>query len=391
MTPLEAERFCRTHLFCPKTHLFYEHLVDLEKDGASRHLPSPALIRTGIPCGTGWSTGMEDSVLCGSRMLDAYLARFQKTGSDDDAAFAREIWQGLRLCASVSDEPGFIARSVSPADGVSHYPDSSRDQYTHFVFSASAYYDSPLATEDDKAFIRKTFAAVADRMARTVTPENDYQFPREDGAAGIVFRMWGKIGKHEYDRLPMMYLAAARYTGEAKYEALYRQCVAEALEKSKGYDYAHAAAAYPAMQMQYALLYLYEHDDDPTVRAACRALMEKAAAAYRKRAYMWFDELSAPAVKETLNARFKPWHEEPAVFGGVFGGYAYYNHNAFGARMPFWRKATDVADAAVTVCLVYGQDKALADLVDEALALFDANDHYSNAPLYLFHAHTLLS
>ena len=79
----KAFDFWIEHLFCKKTNLFYDHLYDLSKDGATKFLPTIESIKRQQPNPNGWSTGMEDSVLCGSMMLDVVLKMYKIAPSEN--------------------------------------------------------------------------------------------------------------------------------------------------------------------------------------------------------------------------------------------------------------------------------------------------------------------
>ena len=120
-------------LYNEKTHLVYEHRTNFEKDGAFVDLPSPELIQLQIPNPCGWGTGMEDSATTSGILLDAILNRYAVTGEPEMKEYARNIALGAKLCAEVSGKRGFLARSVSPADGKRYYINTSRDLYTHVI------------------------------------------------------------------------------------------------------------------------------------------------------------------------------------------------------------------------------------------------------------------
>lgn len=303
----DAWNFVWNYLFSNETNLFYDHMVEMSSDGATKYLPSPELIKRQIPNPNGWSTGMEDSVLCGGMMLDVIIARYKMTKEPEMKTLARKVYKGLELCATVSAEKGFIARSVSPVDKKSHYSNSSRDQYTHFIYSACRYYLSDLCEDTDKSSIRDILVQAAARFETYITPENGYNFPREDNKNGMVFQMWGEIGKHEYLRLPMFYAAAWKIGGENRFKDLYMQYRDEAIEKSFGIEYDSLSTAYPILQMQYSLKFLYDLEEDIDFRNKCRKLMDMAAEAFQKKLEEAYCLLTEPACRETVSYRYNPW------------------------------------------------------------------------------------
>ncbi len=213
--------FSFKHLFSNETNLFYDHITELSDDAIEKTLPTPEEIAGHKPNPSGWSTGMEDSVLTGSLMLDSAIIKMKLSPSEKTLKEIKQIYEGLKLCATISDEKGFVARSVSPFDKTSHYINSSRDQYTHLIFSLTNYYFSPYSKETEKQEITGIFTDIAQRLERTLKKESDYEFPREDGKTGICQKMWGELGKHEYLRLPMFYLAAYITSREPQFKELY--------------------------------------------------------------------------------------------------------------------------------------------------------------------------
>lgn len=172
-------------------------------------------------------------MLSGGTALDALIADYNVTGDASLKAIADKLFKGMMLCANCGKTHGFIARAVSPKDGVSHYTDTSRDQYTHWVYAAIRLYNSSLCDNGQKAHIRRVLVALAERCETNVTKENDYNILRDDGKKGLVGKMWGDIGPHEYLRLPMFYLAAYHVSGDGHWKEMCFKYRDEALEKSE--------------------------------------------------------------------------------------------------------------------------------------------------------------
>ena len=161
-------------LFYEKTNLIYDFRVSFEQDGCISDLPTPEEISLNIPNACGWGTGMEDSVLNAGTFMEAIIARYAVTGDKSLSDIAHKVYKGMELCASVSDKKGFVARSVSPVDNSSHYINSSRDQYTHFVYAAYKYYHSDLCCDDDRRSINRIITDIAELCIKEVVPENNY-------------------------------------------------------------------------------------------------------------------------------------------------------------------------------------------------------------------------
>ena len=374
-----AWNYCFKHLFCEKTNLFYDHLYNLEEDGNISGLPTLEQIKAQIPNPNGWSTGMEDSVICGSMMLDCAVEKGEKQ-------LISKIVDGLTLCATCSKEQGFIARSVSPIDNKTHYCNSSRDQYTHFIYSLTRLYFSPFCLDEQRQKIKEIFVCVADRMARFVTKENDYEFPREDGKNGLCFKMWGEIGKHEYLRLPMCYLAAYLVSKDEKYKDLYLKYRDEAVAKSFGIDYENEQTAYPILQMQYSLKYIYDFDDDATVKSKCQELMKSASEVFAKKANEYYKALLD--CTETLSYKYTPFYIQKAVYIGNIGGIEYNNHNQdIYPENKAYYILRNIGDSIAIVALDGGFDEDLVEIIKKSADLIDYDNHYSNAPIYLLNGY----
>ena len=123
------------------------------------------------------------------------------------------------------------------------------------------------------------FAELADRMLANVTPENDYNALMADGRKDPkgLLKMW-KVRPHEAARLPMIYLAAAEVTGEAKYREAYERYIDAALVESSTIDRLSEAElkatmpGYAFLQMAASLDLLYRADPDKDRQARLQAV-----------------------------------------------------------------------------------------------------------------------
>jgi hypothetical protein len=214
-----------TKLFHPGTNLFYDCLTDHPRDPLCGHLPTPEEIAHNFPNACGWNTGMEDSMLNGAPVLSMLVDRWEATHDESLRESAAKVFAGMKHCATVSGVRGFLARSVSPVDGTSFYWNSSRDQYTLFVYAARKFCRSGLSSEEQRDDIRQIVADFAYRCETCVTEANHYELLRADNKSGLVSQMWGDIEPHEILRLPMLYGAAWDLTGERRWFELYRRYV----------------------------------------------------------------------------------------------------------------------------------------------------------------------
>lgn len=268
----------------PKTDILYEAQESV--------LPTPEEIARHYPNVCGWCTGMEDGLLAGGPLLLAALARIDARGGHDEAAeaVARRVFRGLMTCAEVSGVPGFLARAVSPFDGKSFYPSSSRDQYTLFVYAMWRAFRHPFAAKEGwKPRIAKVLADVAAYCERTVTKENGWSLKRADGGAARVSKMWtddvrsrtsdgrgsidfGGIYPHEMARLPMIYAAAWDVTGDRHWRGEYEKYADDALDMSELRDPA-SERVFALLQMQVSLSLLHEVERNESRRARLMRIM----------------------------------------------------------------------------------------------------------------------
>ncbi|OQA83608.1 MAG: hypothetical protein BWY31_02837 [Lentisphaerae bacterium ADurb.Bin242] len=237
------------HFYLPKTHLVYDQLTSLEKGHEYDCFPTPEEVRRSEPNVCGWGTGMDDSATGGGVMLSMICDRYAVAAGPEMHEAAREIFLGLKACAAIHGVRGFVARSICPADGKSVYLNTSRDQYTHFVHGFWKLYRSPLADAEMKKTIPEVVADIALSMEKHVTPENGYCAAMLDGRpAQAVCEMWGldTLYPQEAARLPMIYAAAWRMTGDRHFRELCCKYLRPAAE--------HSCRLFPGPANAFALL-----------------------------------------------------------------------------------------------------------------------------------------
>lgn len=377
----KAERFIADRFFCNDTGLIYDFLVD---DGnAWHHLPSPEDIKKQNPNPCGWGVGMEDSMLNAGSVMDALIARFYATGEEKIKKTADSIFRGMMLCATVSSDNGFIARSVSPVDKKSFYYNSSRDQYTHWVYGAVRFFDSILSSKAQKHKIRQVLVAIAEKAAREVTQENSFNMLRADGKVGIVCKMWGDIGYHEFLRLPMFYAAAYHVSGDEKWKKLCDRYKYYALEQTKHFEpFRHNN--YVLLQVQYSLRLMYDLSYEPEFKSDCMALMISLAEYGEKKFYTSLKNLKDCG---RLDFKYGKWNEVPHTDCGEFGGYRYMNpaQSEWKENRSFY-PLRGVGETASVAALCYERkiSPKIAMLLDKTADSVDYDCHYSYAPLLLF-------
>ena len=225
------------NLFCIKTKTFYDFAIAGMIGEFEKYLPSPEVIKMDFPNPCGWCTGMEDGCIIGGVMLESAIEAYKYSGDKNYLNKITNIFEGLKLCADVSNDTGFLARNVSPSDCKTHYSNSSRDQYTHWISACCKYYESGLCSEKDKNFIKEKLLNFAKRAENNVKEETNWNLLDEKGRKGLVTGMWGNIMPHEYMRLPMIYIAAWKVGGDEHYKDLYFKYRDIALKRSEEIDF----------------------------------------------------------------------------------------------------------------------------------------------------------
>lgn len=262
----EAWETLRTHYYHPKTSQFYT--VEPSR------LPSAEKVKQLDPNPCGYGTGMDDVPLFGGILLVAICDQYEVTHDELLKKDALSVFDGLKLCVTAHGIPGFVARGVCPEDGKSIYITSSRDQYTHLVHGFWRYYHSPLCDETDKVVIREILQAIADRMTRNVTPENNYDFLRADGSQDPlgICRMLNVL-PHEAARLAMFYAAAWDVGQNQEHYRLYREHLPRAIQESlelpnlSEEQIAKWIPPYSILQMQCSLEVLHDLESDLTMKS----------------------------------------------------------------------------------------------------------------------------
>ena len=215
---------------------------------------------------------MEDCMISAGVMLAMIIDQYAVTKNEALRERAYSVFEGIKLCVTVHGVPGFLARGVCVEDLKGIYINSSRDQYTHAVHGLWHYFHSPLCSPDTKKAIGAVVSAIADRMTRNVTPENDYDSLRADGKRDErgISRMWNVDG-HEAARLPMIYAAAWDTTGRQEYYDLYRKYIKPAVEQS--FTAKERTTTYAFLQMQCSLDLLESLEKDQELKKQMREIL----------------------------------------------------------------------------------------------------------------------
>ncbi len=381
----QAFAFVKKVNFCERTSM----LCDVKYDRIPANWPTPGECYAGYPNPSGYGTGTEDGCLAGGSMLDACVDMWEKTGNTEAGEFAGKLCEGLLRCAESAKDVGYIPRGLSPFDGQSHYPDSSRDQYTLFIYGLHRYFNSALCTAEQKARITEAAKNVAKRAVRNVTPETGYDMLNENGGKTFNSVMWedeGKkiLGNHETMRLPAIYLFAYETTKDEYFLELYRNLREYGLSRCLPMAEQGYWALYTLHQMQSSLRLCYDADPDEEWKGKILEVMNIVAD--------YCDDVMAPKVAARLNddermynlpqvpfrERDMEVHKWYHALGAVFA----LNLDHSDVREYF--ALQDMAGIVIVPGLVPGRRvrKEIIDLYLKGFCKIDIEKHERNTPVY---------
>jgi hypothetical protein len=312
----------------------YGILVDFCDLEGKVNLPTPEECRAGKPNALGWFQPIENGAMFNGLYLDAVVNRWRSTKSEEDATKSRRLMEGLLLLNSISEVKGFVGRGVS-SDGRSHFPMGSDDQTGPWYAGLWRFYDSGLATDEEKDRIRKHLAETTAAIVSL-----GWNMPAE--------APFGKRGTFEgfhfekaVRKLFVMKLMA-RVTGEASWEERYR---AE-LDLAGG-ELALTKRQYAAGGMKY--YYAPTHAWTSCVAVgALRCLWEMEEEPALKADYATGLRASAVLAAECLPLAEKFDHANPSVF----------SHDWRTAMLPLWKPQTteqEAVDLAIAQLKAFGK------------------------------------
>ncbi len=184
---------------------------------------SPADIRAGKPEPWGYGSHIEDTALHCGHMLSAFLDAYTAKPDPRLAEYARRMYRALRFIYSSSPVPGLVPRGPHPDDPAAVYTDSSMDQHTTYIIAMALYALSPLASEEEKAFIGKSLDETGQRLRK-----HQYSIKQPDGVteAHVGFSWLGLNSSHAQILLPTTY-ALYKGTGDPAWQAEYERLASE--------------------------------------------------------------------------------------------------------------------------------------------------------------------
>lgn len=176
-------------------------------------LPTPEECQAGKPNALGWWSPIENGAMFNGLYMDAAVNRWKRTKSAEDAARARKLMEGLLLLNSISEVKGFVGRGVS-TDGKSHYPMGSNDQTMPWFLGLWRYWESELATPEEKQRIAKHLVETAEEIVRI-----GWHMPAE-----APFKVRGSFNGFHFEEAARMLFTMKmlhRVTGEEKWRTMY--------------------------------------------------------------------------------------------------------------------------------------------------------------------------
>ena len=322
-----------TNFYSPQTRLFYDFLESLEPGKTLDHLPTPEEVDALYPHACGYGTGMEDCAISGGVVLDALIDRYaneEKSGASPETlesikVKAQDVFSGLELLTTVSGSPGFVARGVSPKALDKCYINSSRDQVTHLDLAVWNYWRSPLSDEETRKRAASILYAIADRMTRNVTPENDYDFLCSDGShCRIGISRMADVEDHEAARLTAIYAVAwdvAKRSNDSEKEKEYwarwrniaQDTVAQSAHIIDNPSLCNRMPSYAYLQMQESLDVLYQLEPEQELKETISKTLKFVASRVKSRQKNALKNLKSHDLTQTAPS----WRE----VGGLKGAY----------------------------------------------------------------------
>ena len=285
-------------------------------------LPTVDEVLRCIPNTAGWQTPIEDCCLCAGTYLESMLLRYAADTTPANKRCVREIFRGLRNLATCGRRRGFIARGLL-SDGKTHYPDTSVDQYTMFLFGLWRYFRSPLATEAERAFIRKTVSDICLQLE-----EDEFVIQTEAGSVATFSDVNG-MTYGRVERVLQPFAIGWKITGDRRFAKVYDKLKAEqngrrlkilrdGIPPGRG-----KMCLYALLQTQVALRCLYEIEPD----RRDRAIYDKAMTRIARTTTAWVEQYREFDAVTLHDAWEQDWRKD-------------WNHRKTDNIWIFWRQLT---------------------------------------------------
>lgn len=327
-----------------RTNLFYDFITAYERGKGLAHLPVQAEISIQWPNYQGYGTGMEDCMISAGVLLDLAIDRYAVTRDKHLVKSAAKMVDGIWKCSMVHGVSGYLARGISPYAPKHVYINSSRDQYTHAVHGLWKYYNSELIDNKGKARVAALLVAYADRMIQHVTKENDFDALRANNTPDTrgISKMWEVMG-HEAARLPMIYAAAWKVSGDSRYLNELNRYLGEAVGQS--YHIAPNVPTYCLLQMQNSMEVLFDIVENQEIRNKITEIMVMVSGMAKQRLR------NAMAKSEELNlyVLVSDWRTGEGINNGTLSRTVWYN-------------TREIGEAALSQLMAHSQGMAAPDL-----------------------------
>ena len=240
------------------------------------------------------------------------------------------------------------------------YIDSSRDQYTNWVYAAHRLLNSDLIDEAKKNTLKEILINIAKKLERDLNGAYKGYLCRLDGKPGIVSDMDSdRLQAHEVLRMPMLYMAGYEASGDEYWYRKYCEKREELLQRAEatytvelitdmakgswGYNYIY-------FQAQYSMRLLYDVEKDEQYRRRYLRLLQisaKGVEEYVKQAY------NNKHVLKQKEEFFPPWREISAKYYGVFYEKSYYVPNILIDR-PIFKWLRNLGEAVIIQAICPG-------------------------------------
>ena len=264
--------------YSDKTKQFYDFRTSSDINQTLKDLPTLDEVKKCWPNFVGWGTGMEDNNITASYMLWSAMSEYRLNKKENYLKDIHDFVKGLLLNAEVSSQNGFLLRNVHHEDCKTHYINSSRDQYTYWIYFMHKFMVSEFATEDEKNRVASAFVRFAQKAKKDVTPENNYCLTKEDGTPAVASSMLRDVSPAEALRLPMIYLAAYVVSKDIEWLDEYKKYRDETLSYSETVDVSiYKQHIIAPMQMMLSVRFLYDHEEEAEYKNRYHNLMHKVA------------------------------------------------------------------------------------------------------------------
>ncbi len=194
---------------------------------------SPADVLAEKPKPWGYGSRIADTGLHTGHILTALLDAYEARPDPFLKNEIKKCYEALKLIGSLpethpkANKPaleGLVPRGPHPNELSAWFDDSSMDQHTTYIISLALFANSPLATKEDKTWIKQSLGKVGRRLE-----ENDWSIKRADGVteSHVGFSWKGHNSNHASILLPAV-LALYKGTGDEHWLQQYEFFLKEA-------------------------------------------------------------------------------------------------------------------------------------------------------------------